>query len=102
MLRETELNAAILLPALRPGMAGRPERDRSMPGIHQFSIDQLKAEAQEIARLNIPAVILFASQLKKTHRGSENFAPGGIIQQAIRSYQRCCSRIARHHRCMDV
>jgi porphobilinogen synthase len=56
-----------------------------MPGIHQFSIDQLKAEAQEIARLNIPAVILFGIPAEKDSYGSENFAPDGIIQQAIRA-----------------
>jgi len=86
MLRETELNAADFIYPLfvRHGRNVRNEI-RSMPGIHQFSIDQLKAEAQEIARLNIPAVILFGIPAEKDSYGSENFAPDGIIQQAIRA-----------------
>ena len=86
MLRETELNAADFIYPLfvRHGRNVRNEI-RSMPGIHQFSIDQLKAEALEIARLNIPAVILFGIPAEKDSYGSENFAPDGIIQQAIRA-----------------
>lgn len=86
MLRETELNAADFIYPLfvRHGRNVRNEI-RSMPGIHQFSIDQLKAEAQEIARLGIPAVILFGIPAEKDSQGSENFAPDGIIQQAIRA-----------------
>jgi porphobilinogen synthase len=86
MLRETELNAADFIYPLfvRHGRNVRNEIS-SMPGIHQFSIDQLKAEAQEIARLGIPAVILFGIPAEKDSHGSENFAPDGIIQQAIRA-----------------
>ena len=86
MLRETELNATDFIYPLfvRHGRNVRNEFS-SMPGIHQFSIDQLKAEAQEIARLGIPAVILFGIPAEKDSHGSENFAPDGIIQQAIRA-----------------
>jgi porphobilinogen synthase len=56
-----------------------------MPGIHQFSADQLPTEAEETARLGIPAVILFGIPAEKDSQGSENFAADGIIQQAIRT-----------------
>ena len=86
MVRETELNAGDFIYPLfvRHGRNICAEI-RSMPGIHQFSVDQLDAEAESIARLNIPAVILFGIPAEKDSVGSENFAPNGVIQQAIRA-----------------
>jgi porphobilinogen synthase len=57
----------------------------SMPGQFQWSIDKLPEQAEEIARLGISAVILFGIPDKKDPIGVENFAPEGIIQQAIHS-----------------
>jgi porphobilinogen synthase len=56
---------------------------RSMPGIHQFSVDQLSAQAEAAAHAGLGAVILFGIPAEKDSQGSENFAPDGIIQQAI-------------------
>ncbi|MCL4871611.1 MAG: porphobilinogen synthase [Anaerolineae bacterium] len=58
---------------------------QSMPGVYQFSVDQLAAEAQATTRLGIPAVILFGLPATKDPIGLENFAPDGIIPQAIRA-----------------
>jgi len=55
----------------------------SMPGQHQWSVDRLPAEVEDIARLDIPAVILFGIPAVKDSIGSENFAPDGIVQQAV-------------------
>jgi porphobilinogen synthase len=55
----------------------------SMPGQYQWSLDKLPEEAEEIARLGISAVILFGIPAQKDPIGLENFAPNGIIQQAI-------------------
>ncbi len=57
----------------------------SMPGQYQWSADKLPAEAKSIAKLGIPAVILFGIPAGKDPVGLENFAPDGIIQQAIRA-----------------
>ncbi len=57
----------------------------SMPGVFQFSVDQLAREAEEAAELGIPAVILFGLPEEKDPVGLENFAPDGIVQQAIRA-----------------
>jgi len=56
-----------------------------MPGQFQWSVDNLPAEAEEIARLGIPAVILFGIPGAKDPIGQENFDPDGIVQQAIRA-----------------
>jgi porphobilinogen synthase len=55
----------------------------SMPGQYQWSVDRLPVEAEVIARLGIPAVILFGIPAVKDPIGLENYAPDGIIQQAI-------------------
>ena len=55
----------------------------SMPGIYQWSVDNLADEIKEISTLGIPAVILFGIPNKKDPIGIENYDPGGIVQQAI-------------------
>src|SRR5512141_557528 len=55
----------------------------SMPGVYQWSIDLLAQEAEAIAQLQIPAVILFGLPAQKDPIGLENFAADGIVQQAI-------------------
>lgn len=55
----------------------------SMPGQFRLSVDQLAAEAQAIAGLGIPAVLLFGIPASKDPLGRENFAPDGIVQQAV-------------------
>jgi len=57
---------------------------RSMPGVFQWSPDLLAREAELIANLKIPAVILFGIPETKDSIGLENFAPNGIVQQATR------------------
>ncbi len=57
----------------------------SLPGQYQMTVDQLAAEAAEIAALGIPAVILFGIPAQKDWRGSDNFNDDGIIPRAIRA-----------------
>ncbi len=56
----------------------------SMPGVYRFSVDQLPREVEEIAKLGIPAVILFGIPEQKDEVGSGAYHPEGIIQQATR------------------
>jgi len=64
---------------------GVQQEIKSMPGQFQWSVDQLPTEAESIAKLGIPAVILFGIPAEKDSIGTENFAPDGIVQQAIRT-----------------
>jgi porphobilinogen synthase len=86
MFRETTISPADLVYPLfvRHGRDLRQEI-RSMPGQFQWSVDRLPAEAEEIAGLGIPAVILFGIPGAKDPIGQENFDPDGIVQQAIRA-----------------
>lgn len=85
LVRETELNPVDFVYPLfiRPGQNEQREI-ASMPGIYQWSVDQLPAEIEEIASLGIPAVILFGIPSEKDPIGRENFDPQGVVQQAIR------------------
>jgi porphobilinogen synthase len=86
MVRETELEPTDFV---YPLFVRHGERIRqeivSMPGIYQWSADMLPGEAEEIAALGIPAVILFGIPEQKDPIGSENFAPDGVVQQSIRA-----------------
>jgi porphobilinogen synthase len=84
LVRETELSAQDFVYPLfvRPGL-GQQQEIRSMPGIFQWSPDQLSAQAEIIAKAGIPAVILFGIPSEKDPIGQDNFSPNGIVQQAI-------------------
>ncbi len=56
----------------------------SMPGAYQLSVDQLADEAEQLADLGVPAVILFGIPAEKDPVGRENFSPDGIVQRGIR------------------
>ncbi len=56
----------------------------SMPDIYRYSLDRVDEELEEVAKLNIPAVILFGIPKHKDEVGSETWNDEGIIQQAVR------------------
>ncbi len=56
----------------------------SMPGVYQFSLDQLAIEIDEVVALGIPAVILFGVPAEKDATGTGAYHEQGIVQQGIR------------------
>jgi porphobilinogen synthase len=85
MLRETVLSASdFIYPIFVHHGKNVKEPITSMPGQYQWSVDKLPELLGSISSLNIPAVILFGIPDQKDAIGEENFAPQGIIQQAIR------------------
>jgi porphobilinogen synthase len=89
MLRETTLAPDNFIYPLFvcPGKGVRREIS-SLPGQFHFSVDELAREAEEIARLDIPAVILFGLPEKKDEVGSEAWHPEGVVQRAIRALKK--------------
>ncbi|MBI3610971.1 MAG: porphobilinogen synthase [Nitrospirae bacterium] len=86
MMQETVLSVENLIyPMFVTHGKGIRNPIASMPNIYQLSIDHLVKEAQEVNRLGIPAVLLFGIPKKKDERGSEAYAPNGIIQQAVKA-----------------
>jgi porphobilinogen synthase len=89
LVRETSLAASDFVMPLFV-MHGRRQRVEipSMPGQYQLSLDQLGAEAEELMRLGIPAVLLFGLPADKDPVGTEAYAADGIVQQAVRILKR--------------
>jgi len=84
MVRETRLSAADLIYPMFV-MEGKDQRREiaSMPGQFRLSIDLLVKEAGEVARLGIPAIMLFGIPDHKDERGTSGYDPNGIVQRAI-------------------
>jgi porphobilinogen synthase len=70
-----------------PGTGVRREIS-SLPGQFHFSVDALAREAEEIAKLGIPGVILFGLPSKKDEVGSEAWHQEGVVQKAIRALKK--------------
>ncbi|HHH42057.1 MAG TPA: porphobilinogen synthase [Chloroflexi bacterium] len=89
MVRETRLSADNFIYPLfvRPGHDVREEIP-SMPGQYRLSLDRLPEEAEAVARLGIPAVLLFGLPGHKDDEGSEAYAEEGIVQEAVRLLKR--------------
>ncbi|HSL94557.1 MAG TPA: porphobilinogen synthase [Thermoleophilia bacterium] len=57
----------------------------SMPGCAQLSIGNLLAEVREVARLGIPAVLLFGIPAHKDSAATAAYDPEGIVQLAVKA-----------------
>jgi porphobilinogen synthase len=60
----------------------------AMPGVFQFSPDELLREAERAFKLGVPAILLFGIPEKKDAKGSGAFAKNGIVQQTVRLLKR--------------
>ena len=85
LVRETRLGVEQLVLPLFV-RAGRKLRQpvNSMPGVFQFSPDELLREAARAHALGVPAVLLFGIPAKKDAKASGAFAKNGIVQQTVR------------------
>lgn len=55
----------------------------SMPGVERFSVDRVVEEAEEVASLGIPAVILFGIPDTKDPEGTGAWDDEGVVPRAI-------------------
>jgi porphobilinogen synthase len=88
-VRETRLSPDNLVAPLFvvPGEGVRREI-ASMPGCFQTSVDLLMEDCRELARLGVPAVILFGLPAAKDAEGSGAHDAGGPVPQALRALRR--------------
>ena len=85
LVRETHLAIEQLIYPLFIAEGLREPREvASMPGIMQWPLEHVGREAERIASLEIPAVLLFGIPNEKDEVGSQAYTSQGIIQQAIR------------------
>ena len=88
-VRETRLaTSALAYPMfVCPGTKVRKEV-RSMPGVHQQSVDHIVEECREVAGLGIPAVILFGLPEHKDELATEAYDAHGAVQRAIEAIRK--------------
>jgi porphobilinogen synthase len=89
MVRETTLSPDNFMYPLFvvPGKGVRREIS-SLPDQFYYSVDELPREAEAIAKLGIPSVLLFGLPESKDEVGSESWHPEGVIQRAIRAIKK--------------
>jgi porphobilinogen synthase len=89
LIRETKVEIGDLIYPLFIVEGNKIKQEiSSMPGQYRLSSDLLPKEAEEIARLGIPAIILFGIPKRKDEVGSSAYHPKGVIQQAIRAIKK--------------
>ena len=86
LVRETRLAPEdFILPLFAcAGEAVRREV-KSMPGVHNLSVDEIAKEASSAYKLGVRGVILFGLPESKDEQASGAYAKNGIVQQAIRA-----------------
>ncbi len=87
MVRETTLSITDLIdPLFVTWGKGRERRPiSSLPGVAQLTIEALRVEAEQIAALGLPAVLLFGLPETKDDQATSAYADEGIVQLAIRA-----------------
>jgi len=60
----------------------------SMPGIFRYTVDDLCRAVEEVAELEIPAIMLFGIPNHKDDKGSEGYSPDGIVPTALRALKK--------------
>ena len=86
MVRETQLTPAdFIAPYFVTHGTGVRRPVGSMPGVYQLSVDELVREVRVLARLGVPAVLLFGLPAYKDATGSEACAADGIVPRAVRA-----------------
>jgi porphobilinogen synthase len=69
------------------------ENISSMPGITRVSIDNLLSDIEADLKLGIDKILLFGIPSIKDETGSQAYAPGGVIQTALREIKKHFSDI---------
>jgi porphobilinogen synthase len=83
LVRETRLDLDEFVMPLFVGP--EPFANDDLPGLGRHSVETLVAEAEELERLGVRAVILFGIPEEKDEEGSGAWEDDGIVQRALRA-----------------
>jgi porphobilinogen synthase len=83
LVRETRLDLDDFVQPLFVGPS--TIRNDDLPGMSRYSVDDVVAEAGELSRLGVKAVILFGIPEEKDEEGSGAWDDDGVIQRALRA-----------------
>lgn len=89
LVRETRLAPEDFILPLFACAGEKVRREiRSMPGVHNLSVDEIAREAAVAAELGVKGVILFGLPEAKDEAGSGAYHEQGIVQQAVRAIRK--------------
>ena len=83
LVRETRLDLDALVYPLFVGPSTEP--NEALPALGRLSLADLAAEAEELVRLGVPAVILFGIPDEKDDEGSGAWDEDGVVQRGLRT-----------------
>jgi len=113
LVRETELHPGQLVQPLFVSAEALPtgrEPIATMPGVDRLALGEAVAEAREVARLGLAAVMLFGIPASKDELGTGAWDDEGIVQLAVRAIKQalpellvitdvCLCEYAEHGHC---
>jgi porphobilinogen synthase len=89
MVRETHLSVDnFIYPLFIAESIKEAVEISSMPGVYRWPVERVAAEAEAVAKLGIPAVLLFGIPDFKDAVGSEAYNPNGVVQAAVRAIKK--------------
>jgi len=93
-MRETNLTAHdFVLPLFVSEKVEKRQPIASMPGVFQFSVSEVVAEAQRAQELGLQAVLVFGIPQKKDEQATGAYAEDGVVQQALRAIKKKCPEL---------
>ncbi len=91
LVRETQLSAHdFVLPLFVSEKLERRRPIASMPGVFQFSLQEIVDEAERAQDRGLQAILLFGIPEKKDEQASGAYAENGIVQKALRAVKSKC------------
>ena len=94
-MRETQLSAHdFVLPLFVSEKLEQHRPIASMPGVFQFSLQEIVDEAQRAQDRGLQAILLFGIPEKKDEQASGAYAENGIVQRALRAVKSKCPELA--------
>jgi porphobilinogen synthase len=91
LVRETTLEANdVVLPLFVSEKIAHRTPIASMPGVFQFSLDEVVEEAVAAHEAGVTSVLLFGIPSQKDERASQAYAEKGIVQRAVRALKERC------------
>ncbi|HTB68898.1 MAG TPA: porphobilinogen synthase [Steroidobacteraceae bacterium] len=94
MVRETELSVSdFVYPMfIVPGTTVR-HAVSAMPGVSQFSVDEIILEARKVAQTGVRALILFSAPDHKDAQASAFLDPDGLVPRAVAGIKQACPEL---------
>ncbi len=89
MVRETTLEVRDLIcPIFVDETISKPLEINAMPGIFRQSLKTVADEAASIAKLGIPAIIIFGIPAEKDETGTHAYGDDDVVQKAVRAIKK--------------